>query len=243
MSSAKGRLVLVPTPLGNLDDITLRAISVLKSADILAAEDTRKTGRLLVHLGLKVPMMSYHEHNEVQRSARIADLLAEGRTVALVTDAGMPGLSDPGYRAVQAALEGDFAVEVLPGPSAILPALIGSGLPCDRFCFEGYLPRKDGARRRAFAALADEERTTIWFESPHRLVKSLLALADSLPNRPAVVARELTKIHEEFRRGLPADLAAHYGDRPPKGEIVLLVGGLKAKLPGIGGHLDSAQSP
>ena len=166
-----GRLVLVPTPLGNLEDITLRALQVLKEADIVAAEDTRHTGRLFAHFGIEAKFLSFHEHNEARQSVKLGALLEEGKTVALVSDAGTPGVSDPGFRAVRAAIEAGARVEVLPGPVALIPALLLSGLPVDRFIFEGFLPRKQGARRKAFEALGGETRTVLWYESPHRIGK------------------------------------------------------------------------
>jgi len=229
--SGGGRLVLVPTPVGNREDLSPRALRVLEEADLVAAEDTRHTGRLLSSFGLKPRYLSFHDHNETRQSERLLAALDEGLLVALVSDAGTPGISDPGFRAVRIALEGGHTVEALPGPSALIPALVASGLPCDRFCFEGYLPRKSGQRRRAFEALADEPRTTVFYESPHRIARSLGELADLMPERPVVVARELSKRYEEYWRGGAAELAAALEGRTVKGEIVLLVGGVDAKGP------------
>jgi len=224
-----GRLCLVPTPIGNLEDITLRALRVLAEADLVAAEDTRRTGRLLAHHGIQARQMSFHEHNERRQLPRLLDALAAGRRVALVSDAGTPGVNDPGFRALRAALEAGHPVEVLPGPTALVPALLGSGLPCDRFRFEGYLPRREGQRRNALAALAGEERSTVFYETPQRVARSLAVLAELLPDRPVAVARELTKLHEEFWRGTAAELAAALAGRAVKGELVLVVGGAGAR--------------
>jgi len=219
-----GRLVLVPTPLGNLEDITLRALQVLKEADIVAAEDTRHTGRLFAHFGIEAKFLSFHEHNEARQSVKLGALLEEGKTVALVSDAGTPGVSDPGFRAVRAAIEAGARVEVLPGPVALIPALLLSGLPVDRFIFEGFLPRKQGARRKAFEALGGETRTVLWYESPHRIGKSVALLAEIHPLRPVALVREISKRHEETIRGTASELAARLAERPVKGELVLVVG-------------------
>ncbi|MCB1162895.1 MAG: 16S rRNA (cytidine(1402)-2'-O)-methyltransferase [Candidatus Krumholzibacteriia bacterium] len=231
MSASEGRLVLVPTPLGNREDLSPRALRTLAEADLVAAEDTRHTGRLLSDLGIKPRYLAFHEHNEDRQLPRLLEALAEGKRVALVSDAGTPGICDPGFRAVRAALAAGHAVEVLPGPAAVIPAVVGSGLPCDRFSFEGYLPRKPGARRAAFAALEGETRTAVFYETPHRLARSLAALAELMPERPVVVARELSKLHEEYWRGTAAELAASLAERPLKGEYVLVVGGEGAALP------------
>jgi len=219
-----GLLVLVPTPLGNLEDITLRALRVLKEADRVAAEDTRHTGRLLAHFGIRADFIRFHEHNEARQSEYIVKLLREGRTVALVSDAGTPGVSDPGYRAVRAALDAGIRVEALPGPTAIIPALVASGLPAGRFVFEGFLPRRQGALRRLFEELAGETRTVIYYESPHRIAKSAAILAELYPARPVVLAREISKLHEEMLRGSAEELARRLADNPVKGELVLMVG-------------------
>ncbi len=229
--NAAGRLILVPTPIGNREDISPRALRVLGEADLVAAEDTRHTGRLLSELGIKPRYLAFHEHNEIRQLPRLLDALADGLLVALVSDAGTPGISDPGFRAVRGALAAGHVVEALPGPVALIPALVGSGLPNDRFIFDGYLPRKSGQRRKLFEALADETRTVIYYESPHRLGKSLAMLAEISPDRPVVVARELSKRHEEYWRGSAAELAAALEGRKVKGEIVLLVGAEGAALP------------
>ncbi|MBM4117073.1 16S rRNA (cytidine(1402)-2'-O)-methyltransferase [bacterium] len=226
-----GRLVLVPTPVGNREDLSPRALRALAEADLVAAEDTRHTGQLLSGLGLKARFLSFHEHNEERQLPRLLAALAAGQRVALVSDAGTPGLCDPGFRAVRAALAAGHAVEALPGPTALIPALVASGLPCERFVFEGYLPRKPGARAAAFAALATESRSTVFYETPHRLARSLAELAALLPERPVVVARELSKLHEEYWRGTAAALAAALAGRSLRGEFVLVVGGQDARLP------------
>ncbi len=219
-------LVLVPTPIGNLEDVTLRALRVLKEADLVACEDTRTSGVLLGHYGIETPRTSYHDHNERHKAPRLVERMQAGETVALVTDAGSPGISDPGFFLVRACLEAGVPVEALPGPTALVPALALSGLPTERFAFEGFLPAKKGRQTR-LRALADEERTMVFYESPHRLVKALGQLAEHLgEDRPAAVARELTKKFEEVERGSLGALAARFGERAKvRGEIVLVVGG------------------
>lgn len=219
-------LYLVPTPIGNLEDVTLRALRVLKEADVVACEDTRTSGFLLGHYGIETPRTSFHAHNEHAKTPHLVARMQAGETVALVTDAGSPGISDPGFLLVRAALDAGVTVEALPGATAFVPALTASGLPSDRFVFEGFLPQKKGRQTR-LKGLADEPRTIVLYESPHRLGKALAELAEHLgPERPAVVARELTKKFEELRRGTLADLAAHYADGAKvRGEIVLVVGG------------------
>lgn len=219
-------LTLVPTPVGNLEDLTFRALRVLKEADVVACEDTRTTGTLFGHYGIETPRLSFHIHNEHAKTAGLVERMAAGEHVALVSDAGTPGVSDPGFLLVRAAAEAGVRVEALPGPTAFVPALVASGLPCDRFVFEGFLPHKKGRQTR-LKALADEPRTAVLYESPHRLVKLLGQLAEHLGgDRPAAVARELTKLHEEVRRGTLDELAAHYGAQAKvRGEIVVVVGG------------------
>lgn len=220
-----GVLYLVPTPIGNLEDITYRAVRVLGSSALIACEDTRETRKLLDHYHIHTPTISYHEHNEAERAEELADRLAAGETIALVSDAGMPLVSDPGYRLVRAALERGIRVEPLPGASALLAALAASGLPTDSFHFGGFLPAKAGQRARALESLAAETATLIFYEAPHRLLETLEAIGQSLGPRPVVVARELTKIHEEFLRGTAAQVRAQLADRPAvKGEITLLIG-------------------
>ena len=216
-------LSVVPTPIGNRQDITLRAIEVLKSADLIAAEDTRHSGLLLQHLGIKKPFLSLHGHNESFRCEDVANRIAEGSHVALITDAGMPGISDPGYRLIRTCIDRGLPVSVLPGPSAVLTALVGSGFPCDRFFFGGFLPVKSGRRANELAAAAARQETSIYFESPHRILKTLAALDAVCPGRTICVARELTKTFEEYRRDTPAALIAHFEKHPPKGEITLVI--------------------
>lgn len=219
------KLYLVPTPIGNLEDITLRAIRILKESSLILAEDTRKTGLLLNHLGVKTPMSSHHQHNEHRMVERIADRLEAGEQIALVSDAGSPGISDPGFLLTRECVARNIEVECLPGATAFVPALVGSGLPCDKFIFEGFLPQKKGRQTRV-NELKKMEYTMVLYESPHRLVKALEQLAEALgEDRQACVCRELTKIHEEYQRGSLTDLAAHYKDAGVKGEIVLIVEG------------------
>jgi 16S rRNA (cytidine1402-2'-O)-methyltransferase len=225
-----GRLYLVATPIGNLEDITYRAVRVLREADVIACEDTRHTRKLLDHYGIRKPVISYHEHNEAERSAELATRLQQGGSVALVSDAGMPLISDPGYRLVRAAIEAGIPVEPVPGPSAALAALSASGLPTDQFHFAGFLPAKEGQRARLLEALRHEDGTLIFYEAPHRILEALEAVEAVLGPRPVVVARELTKIHEEFLRGTPAEIRAQLQARASvKGEFTLLVG--KGSMP------------
>ncbi len=216
-------LYLVATPIGNLGDITLRAIEVLRSVDLIAAEDTRHSGHLLRHHGIAKPLVSYHEHNEARRTAELIEELAGGRNIAVITDAGLPGISDPGHRLLRACIARGVPYTIIPGASSVLTALIGSGFPAETFTFRGFLPVKSGGRERELRAAAEREETTIFLESPHRLLKTLLACTELMPERPVCVARELTKQFEEYRTALPAELLAHYTAKPPKGEIVLLV--------------------
>jgi len=218
-------LYVVATPIGNLGDITLRALEVLKSADVVAAEDTRHSGILLKHFEIKKPLVSYHEHNEAMRTAQLVERLAAGENVALITDAGMPGLSDPGARLIRECIQRDLPFTIIPGASSISTALVGSGFSTEKFFYGGFLPVKSGRRERELRAAAAREETSVFFESPYRLVKTLIACTGIMPGRQLCVARELTKKFEEFRRGTAADLEAHYTARPPKGEIVLLVSG------------------
>jgi len=218
-------LTLVPSPVGNLEDITLRALRVLREADVIAAEDTRHASILLKHHGISRPLISLHEHNEAQRSEQIAQRLAAGENIALLTDAGTPGISDPGYRVVQACLARGLEFTVLPGPTSILPALVGSGLPLHEFYFGGFLPVKSGRRRNTLAAALERRETSIFFESPHRIAKSLAVLAELAPERPVCVARELSKKFEEYWRGPAAELSARAEKQPLRGEICLLIAG------------------
>src|SRR5438477_11366546 len=223
-SDDRPMLYIVATPIGNLGDITLRAIEVLKSADAVAAEDTRYSGLLLKHFGLKKPLVSFHEHNEAMRTAQLIERLATGENIALVTDAGMPGLSDPGARLIRECIRRDLPFTVVPGSSSILTALVGSGFEMEKFCFRGFLPVKSGQRERELRAANERQETTIFFESPHRLVKTLATGAEIMQERQLCVARELTKKFEEFRRGSARELLAHYQAHRPQGEIVLMVG-------------------
>lgn len=221
-------LYLVPTPIGNLEDITLRAIRVLGEVDVVLAEDTRTSGRLLQHLNLKKPMLSYHLHNEHQTVQRVLDRLEKGERMALVSDAGTPGISDPGFLLVREALARGLKIECLPGATAFVPALLKSGFGAERFTFEGFLPVKKGRQTR-LRELAAETRTMIFYESPHRIVKTLEQLAETLgPERPASVSRELTKLFEETVNDTLGELARNFGARATiKGEIVIVVQGLR----------------
>jgi 16S rRNA (cytidine1402-2'-O)-methyltransferase len=216
-------LYVVATPIGNLGDITLRALEVLKSVDLVAAEDTRHSGILMKHFGIKKPFISYHEHNEAKRTAELVERLAAGENVALITDAGMPSLSDPGLRLVRECIQRALSFTIIPGPSSILTALVGSGFSTEKFSFRGFLPVKSGQRERELRAAIEGNETVIFFESPYRLTKTLIACIDIMPDQQLCVARELTKKFEEFRRGTAAELLAHYQARSPKGEIVLVI--------------------
>jgi len=218
-------LYVVATPIGNLGDITLRAVEALKSADVIAAEDTRHSGLLLKHLEIKKPFVSYHEHNEAARTTELVERLGRGENVALITDAGTPGLSDPGLRLIRECIKRELPFTIIPGASSILTALLGSGFSTDKFSFRGFLPVKSGQRERELRAATERDETTIFFESPYRLTKTLAACIDIIPERQLCVARELTKKFEEFRRGAAGELLAHYQAHPPKGEIVLVISG------------------
>ncbi len=216
-----GKLVVCPTPIGNLEDVTLRVLSALREADVIACEDTRHTRTLLDRYGVSAPLVSYHEHNEERRAGELVERMRRGETVALVSDAGMPLVSDPGYVLVRACVAAGLEVEVLPGPSAALAALVASALPSDVWRFAGFLPRK----RAALEAVFESPETLVAFESPKRVAASLNVLASLDPARPVAVCRELTKLHEEVVRGSAAELAARYADAEPRGEVVLVVGG------------------
>ena len=216
-----GRLVVCPTPIGNLEDVTLRVLSALRDADVVACEDTRRTRVLLERYGVQASLVSYHEHNERERAAELVERMRDGAVVALVSDAGMPLVSDPGYVLVQGCVAAGLEVEVLPGPSAALAALVASALPADAWRFAGFLPRKRAALVEVFAS----PETVVAFESPRRVGASLAVLAELDPDRPVAVCRELTKVHEEVVRGTAADLAARYADTAPRGEVVLVIGG------------------
>lgn len=221
-------LTLVPSPVGNLEDITLRALRTLREADLVAAEDTRHASILLKHHGISRPLLSLHEHNEAQRAEEIAKRLAAGEKIAVLTDAGTPGISDPGFRVVRACIERGLEFTALPGPTSILPALVGSGLPLHEFYFGGFLPVKSGRRKNVLEAALARAETSIFFESPHRIAKSLAVLAELAPDRPICVARELSKKFEEYWRGTAAELCARAEKQPPRGEICLLVAGFEA---------------
>jgi len=216
-------LTLVCTPIGNLGDLTLRAAEALKNCDGVIAEDTRRAGLLLSHLGVRKPLVSFHEHNEERRLPELTSRLARGEKLVLVTDAGTPSVSDPGFRLVRACIAGGISYSVIPGPSAVTTALVGSGLPPVPFQFGGFLPSSGSGRRNELKKAATAGMTSIYFESPHRLVDCLRDQESILPESLVCVARELTKIHEEYRQGSPAILAAHYADHPPRGEVTLVI--------------------
>ena len=218
-----GTLYLVATPIGNLADITHRAIDVLNKVSLIACEDTRHTRKLLQHYGIPTRTISYHEHNEQERARQVIELLREGKDVAVVSDAGTPAISDPGFRLVRAAIENALTVVPVPGPSAVVAALIAAGLPTDEFFFAGFLPARSNARRTKLAQLTSVPATLIFYEAPHRLAETLKDALETLGEREAVVARELTKLHEELRRGRLSELAEHYSNEEPRGEIVLLI--------------------
>jgi 16S rRNA (cytidine1402-2'-O)-methyltransferase len=219
------KLYLVPTPIGNLQDITLRAMEILGSVDLILAEDTRQTKKLLNHYNISTPLQSHHMFNEHKSVVSICSKILEGLTIALVSDAGTPGISDPGFLLVRTCVEKKITIETLPGPTALIPALVNSGLPSDRFCFEGFLPPKKGRNKRMLA-LIDETRTMIFYESPFRLVKTLNEFAIHFgPERNASVSRELSKMFEENIRGTLSFLSEYYTNKPPKGEIVIVVAG------------------
>jgi 16S rRNA (cytidine1402-2'-O)-methyltransferase len=221
------KLTLVPTPIGNLKDITFRALEVLANVDLILAEDTRTTGKLLKHYEVEKSMLSFHIHNEHRVLKSVIQRLKDGAHLALVSDAGTPGISDPGFLLVRSCVEEGITVESLPGATAFVPALVNSGFPTDRFCFEGFLPHKKGRLTR-ITELREEMRTIILYESPHRIRKTLMQLAEHLgADRMASISRELTKIHEETIRGTLAELAAHFDEHAPKGEFVLVIKGFE----------------
>jgi 16S rRNA (cytidine1402-2'-O)-methyltransferase len=220
----EGILYVVSTPIGNLDDITGRAVGILESVDAVVAEDTRKTSVLLRHIGVSKPLISYHEHNEHKRTDELIRRLQSGESLALVSDAGTPGISDPGFLIVRACIKNSIRVVPIPGASALLAGLSVSGLPMDRFVFEGFLPHKKGRKTR-IESLKNEERTIILYESPHRILRTLRELRDAFGDRQAVIARELTKTFEEIVRGTLTELERHFDSKPVKGEFVLLISG------------------
>ncbi|MDZ8110113.1 MAG: 16S rRNA (cytidine(1402)-2'-O)-methyltransferase [Nostoc sp. DedQUE12a] len=220
-------LYVVGTPIGNLEDMTFRAVRILQTVDIIAAEDTRHTGKLLQHFEIKTPQISYHEHNRTSRIPEILQYLANDKAIALVSDAGMPGISDPGYELIKACIEAGISVVPIPGASAAITALSAAGLPTDRFVFEGFLPAKSQQRREHLESLQTESRTLIFYESPHRLQDTLQDLAEIWgSDRQIVLGRELTKLYEEFWRGTIAEAIAHYSQREPQGEYTLVVAGI-----------------
>lgn len=220
-----GSLILVSTPIGNLGDMTYRGVEILTRVSAILAEDTRQTRKLLTHFNIQNELVAYHDHNKERITKGIVARLLNGEELALVTDAGTPGISDPGFYLVRAAIAEGIPVSVAPGANSILPALLLSGFPTDAFIFEGFLPRKTGEIERKIASFEDERRTVIFFVSPHKLVKVLGAIEKLFPDREAAVVREITKIHEEARRGTASELIAHYGPRRVRGEIVLLLKG------------------
>jgi 16S rRNA (cytidine1402-2'-O)-methyltransferase len=221
------KLFLVPTPIGNLEDITFRALRVLKEVDLILAEDTRNSGKLLKHFEISTPMQSHHMHNEHKTVEAMVRQIQNGRTIALISDAGTPAISDPGFLLTRACVEAGVEVDCLPGATAFVPALVNSGLPNDKFVFEGFLPVKKGRQTR-LKLLSEETRTIILYESPHKLIKTLGQLKEFFgEDRPVSVSREITKLHEETIRGTVTEVLAHYEAKPPKGEIVVVVGGRK----------------
>lgn len=222
-----GKLYLVPTPIGNLDDMTLRAIKVLNEVDLILAEDTRTSGKLLQHFEIDKPLQSHHMHNEHKTVDGLVNKMKSGAQVAMISDAGTPAISDPGFLLTRACLQNDIEVECLPGATAFVPALVNSGLPNDRFVFEGFLPLKKGRQTR-LKELSEESRTMVFYESPHKLVKTLTQFEEFFgADRPVSVSRELTKLYEETIRGSISKVLQHFNEKPPKGELVVVVGGKK----------------
>jgi len=218
-------LYLVSTPIGNLEDVTLRALRVLKEVELIACEDTRHTRRLLDHFGISKPVISYHEHNELKRAGELAERLSRGESIALVTDAGTPGISDPAYRIVVAAIERGVTVTPVPGATAMITGLVASGLPTDSFLFAGFLPSKKQARRARLEQLRSERATLFFYETPHRIREALLDVREILGDRRAAIARELTKLHEQFIRGPVSEIIAHFDANEPRGEMTLVIAG------------------
>ncbi|KIO42804.1 16S rRNA (cytidine(1402)-2'-O)-methyltransferase [Sanguibacteroides justesenii] len=223
------KLYLIPTPVGNLEDITLRALRLLKEVSVILAEDTRTSAKLLKHYDINTPLLSHHKFNEHQQVKRVAERIQRGEDMALISDAGTPGISDPGFLLVRTCVEQGIETECLPGATALIPALVNSGFPCDRFCFEGFLPQKKG-RLKKLTQMAEEERTMIFYESPFRIVKALEQMAELFgEDRKACVAREISKLHEDFQRGTLRELIEHFTETGVKGEIVLIVEGKPKK--------------
>lgn len=223
-NTEQGMLYVVPTPVGNMEDITLRAIRVLKEADLILAEDTRTSSVLLHHYEIKNQLISHHKFNEHQTSQHIVERILGGDTVALISDAGTPGISDPGFLLVRECVRAGIEVQTLPGPTAFVPALVSSGLPCDKFCFEGFLPQKKGRQKR-LQELQEEERTIVFYESPYRIVKTLQQFVEVFgEERHVSVCREISKVHEQSVRGTLAEVLAHFAEHEPKGEFVIVLG-------------------
>jgi 16S rRNA (cytidine1402-2'-O)-methyltransferase len=220
-----GKLFVVATPIGNLQDITFRAVEILKAADLIACEDTRHTKKLLLHYGITVPLTSYFEHNKIKKGEYLIGLLKEGKNIALVSDSGTPGISDPGYNIINLAIKNNVPLSVIPGPCAFIVALVQSGMPTDSFVFEGFLPNKSGKRRNYLECLKDEKRTMIFYESPHRLLKTLADIQDILGDRDMVISRELTKVFEETLRMKVSEAIQHFMKNPPRGEFILILRG------------------
>jgi 16S rRNA (cytidine1402-2'-O)-methyltransferase len=241
-NAGAGCLYIVSTPIGNLEDITLRALRVLKEADVIACEDTRQTQKLLSHFEISKQVVSYHEHNEITRAPEIVIELEQGAKVALVSDAGTPAISDPGYRLVSLCVRHGIRVMPVPGASAFVAALAASGMPIEEFLFAGFLPSRQTARRKAMRALAEEPRTLAFYEAPHRVLDTLEDALDILGNRPAVIAREVTKMYEEFLRGHLEDLVAAARKKPPRGEITLLIGPPDGRTKHAENAVDAASS-
>ncbi|MEE8335423.1 MAG: 16S rRNA (cytidine(1402)-2'-O)-methyltransferase [Candidatus Neomarinimicrobiota bacterium] len=222
-ANEKGTLFIISTPIGNLEDITLRALRVLKDVPLVAAEDTRRTRKLLNHFKIRTPLISYYEYNRFTRIPQIIDHLLSGKSLGVVTDAGTPGISDPAYKLIRAAIENNCTIEAVPGASAFITALVSSGLPTDRFLFEGFLPAKKGRQGR-LKRLKDEAATIIFYESPHRILRTLTDILKIIGDRPAVIGRELTKMHEEIIRGRVSEILAHFNSKTPRGEFVIMIG-------------------
>ena len=229
MTATGGCLYLIPTPIGNLDDITRRALETLEKVDLVACEDTRVSGRLLKHFDIGKKLVSYHDFNENRRAGELLEILKGGGSIGVITDAGAPGISDPAYRIVRAALENDITVIALPGPTALIPALTASGLPTDRFFFEGFLPNKSGGRSKRLEEIKTFEHTLIFYESPHRIHKTLATIKETLGDRRACLAREISKKFEEYIRGNISEILARIEGKNVKGEIVLVVAGHTAE--------------
>jgi len=224
-----GKLYLVPTPIGNLGDISKRALEILESSELIACEDTRLSGRLLNHFGIKKPLISYHDFNEEKQVPKLLKIIFAGGDVSVITDAGSPGLSDPAYRIIRAAIDNDIIVSPLPGSNALIPALTGSGLPLDRFFFEGFLPNKSATRKNRLDKLKELQYTLIFYESPHRIIKTVTDALEVLGDRPACIAREISKIYEEFIRGTLSEILKNISARKLKGEMVLIIEGVVRK--------------